>query len=88
MATRGESTARDCHRRHRLALGSRLPGRRGPNWPHPRRALRRSPRAGFRRGGATVGPAPDVSPETSLRGESPAFPGFEGGATLLQCAQI
>lgn len=39
-------------------------------------------------GGATIGPAPDVSPETSLSGESPAFPGFEGGATLLPGAQI
>lgn len=84
----GREHGRSCHRRHRLALGSGLPGRRGPNLPRPRRALRQSPRAGLRGEGPRSVP-PLTSPlETSLSGESPAFPGFEGGATLLPGAQI
>lgn len=57
---------RGCHRRHRLALGSRLQAG-GPRWLRPRRALRQG-HPGRAPGGPAIGPAL-TSPETSLSGK-------------------
>lgn len=66
----------------------------GPAPPRPAPPLTHAPAeprgraARLPRGGALLSPAPEVSSEASFRRESPAFPGFEGGAVVVPRARI
>ena len=82
----GREHGRSCHRRHRLALGSRLPGRRGPNLPRPRRTLLQSPRAGLRGEGPRS--VPPLTSPLRLRSAGRAPPSQALRAGLRSCPAL